>query len=547
MCGIVGIAKANSKRLEKPLNQMVDALYHRGPDDSGTYHFLNCSLGHARLSIVDLNTGQQPMIGSNSKTGIVFNGEIYGFKEIKNNLLNDFQFRTSSDTEVILALYSKYGSHFLEKLPGAFSFALWDENRQELICARDRFGEKPFYYAFGKNNEFIFASEIKAIVSSGLVEPVLDTNALAYYFKNLYIDPNNTIYKNIFTLPPAHKLSYKNQSLKIEKYWNLPQPNNNIAFDEAVTKFSELFKKSVSRQLIADVPVAAFLSGGLDSTSIVAMAREVNPQINVFSFKFGDTINEVPIAKKTAKKYNLQLTELDASNYDLVSILENMQSVYDEPFADSSNIPTFLLSKEAAKHSKVVLTGDGGDELMGGYSWYFPLEKLSKRLNNNDLLFSLFYFTKIRLSQVFKNKTNLYRQNLYNIKDLRKKGISEFHFHQQHVFNDAEILRLLKKDFQYNKPSGFNLTNTANDAIYMDLVDYMPGDILVKIDRASMANSLELRAPFLDIELAEFCISLPSDFKIDSRISKKILRKSFEHLWLEEVKTTKKQGFGAPG
>jgi asparagine synthase (glutamine-hydrolysing) len=383
-------------------------------------------------------------------------------------------------------------------------------------------------------------------VSSGLVEPVLDTNALAYYFKNLYIDPNNTIYKNIFTLPPAHKLSYKNQSLKIEKYWNLPQPNNNIAFDEAVTKFSELFKKSVSRQLIADVPVAAFLSGGLDSTSIVAMAREVNPQINVFSFKFGDTINEVPIAKKTAKKYNLQLTELDASNYDLVSILENMQSVYDEPFADSSNIPTFLLSKEAAKHSKVVLTGDGGDELMGGYSWYFPLEKLSKRLNNNDLLFSLFYFTKIRLSQVFKNKTNLYRQNLYNIKDLRKKGISEFHFHQQHVFNDAEILRLLKKDFQYNKPSGFNLTNTANDAIYMDLVDYMPGDILVKIDRASMANSLELRAPFLDIELAEFCISLPSDFKIDSRISKKILRKSFEHLWLEEVKTTKKQGFGAP-
>jgi asparagine synthase (glutamine-hydrolysing) len=546
MCGIIGIVAQDSKRFEGELQKMIKSLFHRGPDESGFYHFKNCSLGHARLSIIDLISGQQPMLSKNKKLAITFNGEIYGYRDLKELKLKDYSFVTTSDTEVILALYLKYQKQFITHLPGIFSFAIWNESEQELICARDRFGEKPFYFAIGKGNEFIFSSEIKGILESGLIEPILNTKSIAHYLKNLYIHPYENIYSNIFTLPPAHILSLKNGTIEIQKYWSLPEINNNISFEEAYSSFSLLLKQAVARQLIADVPVSAFLSGGLDSSSIVALASEINPKINLFTFGFGDSINETPIAKKTALKYNLEIKELQANDYKLSEILLQMQSVFDEPFADSSNIPNYLISKEASKYSKVVLTGDGGDEILGGYSWYLPLYELSKKTKEADILSAIYYIAKIKASHFFKKQTNRYKQKITKIEDVRSKSVSEFHLNQRYIFNEYEISELTSNHLDYKRYNDFTFTNTVNDAMQMDLTDYMPGDILVKIDRTSMANSLELRAPFLDIQLAEFCISLPSDFKIIGNTTKKILRETFKNKWINELKTIKKQGFGAP-
>lgn len=546
MCGISGIVAKNSKIYEVSLLKMIESLHHRGPDNKGFHHFINCSLGHARLSIVDLETGKQPMLNPNKDIAVVFNGEIYGFQEIKAKILVDYQFITTSDTELILALFNKFQKQFINYLPGAFSFAIWDDNEQELICARDRFGEKPFYYAFGKNNEFIFASEIKAIIASGLMEPELNNDAIAYYLKNLYIHPFENIYSNIYTLPPAHILFWKNGNLSINKYWRIPEINQNITMEEASSTFAKLLEQSVARQLIADVPVSAFLSGGLDSSTIVALAAKINPDINVFTFGFDDTINETSLAKKTAERYNLQIKELHADNYNLAELLQNMQLIFDEPFADSSNIPTYLISKEVSKYAKVVLTGDGGDELLGGYEWYLYLYELAKKNNNSNLMQAFYYLLQTKLSFLFKYRTNRYEQNINSIKDVRNNSVREFHFHQKYIFSEAEIHDLLNKKTNYKKYIDIPLSNTVNDAMFLDISDYMPGDILVKIDRSSMANSLELRAPFLDINVAEFCLSLPSNLKIDGKTTKKILRESFQEKWINELKTAKKQGFGAP-
>ena len=227
MCGIAGIVKRNVIRDKNIINPMVESIKHRGPDGMGVYLFNNCGLGHSRLSIVDLIGGKQPMLTPEGKIGITFNGEIYGYKNIKQNL--DYPFQSNSDTEVILSLYAKYGSGLLEHLPGMFSFALWDEGKQLLFCARDRFGEKPFYYAVGDNGEFIFASEIKAVIESKLFTPEIDTKSLAHYLQNLYVHPMKTIYKNIHTLPPAHYLTYTKDIINVERYWNYPSINNSIS------------------------------------------------------------------------------------------------------------------------------------------------------------------------------------------------------------------------------------------------------------------------------------------------------------------------------
>lgn len=546
MCGIAGIVAEPPGLYEPFIQRMIGSLHHRGPDSQGFYNFPKCSLGHVRLSIIDLQTGQQPMLNNATDKGLVFNGEIYGYQHIRNNELSAYPFKTNSDTEVILALYEKYDKQFLEHLPGAFSFAIWDNAKQELICARDRFGEKPFYYAFGNNNEFIFASEIKAILASGLVDPVLDKNSLGFYLKNLYVSPSGSIYKNIFVLPPAHMLTYKNGKISRQKYWQIPETRKDLNFEEACYKFKNLLTQSVEKQLIADVPVSAFLSGGLDSSTIVAIASRFHPNINVFTFGFGKNINETGLAKKTAQKYHLKLVELEAENFHPPSLLQKMQDVFDEPFADSSNIPSFLIAREASRHSKVVLTGDGGDELLGGYAWYPPLLKIAESTSEADIFKAFFEILKLNAARLFNKRTNRYKQNIRNLADVRLKSVSEYHYHQRYLFSEAEIKQMLPIHKEHQREDHFKPENTLNDAMKMDLTDYMPGDILVKIDRSSMANSLELRAPFLDIELAEFCISLPAEFKITSRATKKILRQTFQDSWIDELKTVNKQGFGAP-
>jgi len=509
MCGIVGIVCKEAGQFKDKLDKMINTLYHRGPDENGKSVFDNCLLGHARLSIVDINSGKQPMKSPLSEATITFNGEIYGYKDIKTSLAH-YPFKTKSDTEVVLALYDEFGADMMNQLPGMFSFAIWDENKQRLFCARDRFGEKPFYYAYGKNGEFVFASEIKTILASGLVDPVLNTESFGHYFQYGYIHPYKSIYKNIYVLPAAHILIYENNDLKIIKYWDLPQTNENISYQDAQEKFKYLFEKSVQKQMIADVPVGIFLSGGLDSSSITAAACRYKNNIKTFSFGFPDSPkNELHFAREVAKMYNTEHIELTDNRKDLANLLIEMQGIYDEPFGDHSNIPTYLISKLAREKTKVVMGGDGGDELLAGYRFHRQIFDIFEKDDYKN----------------FNNYSDVHnrRRCLFSDNELTEMGI-EYH---------------TKELFKFN-------TNTIDDVLRIDINSYLNADILVKTDRASMANSLELRLPFLDVEFAEFCISLPYKYKINKTKDKIILRDCYEYQWPKLLQNRPKQGFGSP-
>jgi asparagine synthase (glutamine-hydrolysing) len=548
MCGIAGIVAPEARSYADALQRMVDRLGHRGPDGPGQYCFDRCALGHTRLSIVDLRCGQQPMLSPIAPVGITFNGEIYGYKPIRSSLEANFPFRTTSDTEVVLALYERHGPQLLAHLPGMFAFALWDDAAQELLCARDRCGEKPFYYAFGPQGELIFASEIKALLASGLIVPVLNTDAVAHYLKYLYVHPHQTIYQNIHTLPPAHMLRYKDGKLTVERYWRLPPVNEQIGLSEATEQFRQLFDQAVAKQLVADVPVGAFLSGGLDSTSIVAAASRHQACLQSFSFGFESAVNELPFAREVARQYGTEHTELADDRADLAELLVTMQTVYDEPFADSSNIPTYLIARQARRHVKVVLTGDGGDELLGGYSWYKPLLHMQGR--NADRAWWLFM---LRAANQLATRLGRPHQRFLHERIggvvLRRsyRSVAAAHLGQRQYFGDADLASFgLRVPAAETFEPAQHTRASLDDVLRMDLQDYMPGDILVKIDRASMAHGLELRAPFLDVDLVSFCVALPYRLKITSIADKLILRRAFEASWPASVRARGKQGFGAP-
>lgn len=546
MCGIAGIVAPNAERHRDSLQRMTDSLAHRGPDGEGSYFFRDCALGHRRLSVVDLGTGRQPMLSAVSPTAITFNGEIYGYLEIRKEL-SDYPFKTSSDTEVILALYRHYGVDLLRRLPGMFAFALWDDERRELFCARDRFGEKPFFYAFGSGGEFVFASEIKALVASGLVRPQLDRNSLAHYLKKAYIPPHRTIYKNVYVLPPAASLLLKDGVLTVQSYWEMPAPVASISMADAVERFRELMGAAVSKQLIADVEVGAFLSGGLDSSTVVALAAERSTRLKTISYGFGELRSELSYAAEIATRYETSHYEIRDSDFPLADIVRLMARVYDEPFADSSNIPTFLICRHAAKdlQLKVVLTGDGADELLAGYDfWYRRLYRAGRAQSEKSWKL---YLAALAVNNLVKTGCPVpgFLRSLSDGFYLNSHGsIAAIHDAQNKYFDEFELAAL-----------GFPFIRTAelpavfggvDDALRMDLADYMPGDILVKTDRASMANSLELRSPFLDVELASFLIGLPVSLKIDADEDKVILRRAFEGRWTDSIRRRGKQGFGAP-
>lgn len=543
MCGIAGIVgKAEIADVKK----MTDAIKHRGPDGEGVYKFDHCILGHRRLSIVDLLTGDQPMLSADKKKAIVFNGEIYGFQKIRSTL-RQYPFNTNSDTEVILALYEKYSETLFEYLPGMFALALWDEEKQELLCGRDRFGEKPFYYAVTAKGDFVFASEIKAILATGLIEPVLSSESVVHYLQHLYVHPQQTIYKNIFTLPPAHYLLFSKGEYSINRYWDLPKTNTTISLNEATEVFRDLFEQSVKDQLVADVPVGTFLSGGLDSSLVVAVAAKFKKYIKTISFGFGNEINEQPFAKLIANKYKTDHVEIQQPVPDLANLLMTMQEVYDEPFADSSNIPTYLIAKAASEQLKVVLTGDGGDELLGGYSFWY------RHLVNIENASAFTGYKKLLLpyvARIAQRAGNQYFPFLSQQQKLLVKNdprVHNLHVEQNTYINELQLQQLgLSTKISISNNYSFDFENSVSDAMKMDIENYMPGDILVKTDRASMVNSLELRAPFLDKNLAEFCISLPYVLKLNHKEEKLIAKQAFGNLLPSAIKKRHKQGFGAP-
>ncbi len=546
MCGIAGIVKPNldAEKYSSLVRGMIQKIAHRGPDAQTSYTGNDFSFGHARLSIVDLVDGKQPMKESDSQNVIVFNGEIYGYKNIKANY-TDYKFVTQSDTELLLAMYKRNGEKMLDELPGMFAFSIWNEKHKKLFAARDRFGEKPFYYAIGKNGAFVFASEMKAILSTGLVKPILDISSVDFYLRRLYVHPHKTIFKNIFTLPAAHALSFENGKIKTWRYWNLPELNRQISFEEAKGKFVQLLDTAVQNQLVADVPVAAFLSGGLDSSTIVAIASKYKSNLTTFSFGFEGDKSELKYAEQIAKKYKTNHVILEEKEFDIAELLVKMHSIYDEPFADSSNIPTYLISKLASKHVKVVLTGDACDELMAGYNfWYRRIYEFEKAKDSSR---ANFYFAMLMRSMSYRLKLKSqmrYQNQVAGFVDAEKfSSASDIHQQQRNFFSVAQTNSLFIKPI--TETNGESNLNRLNEILRDDVGNYMPGDILVKTDRASMANSLELRAPFLDKEFASFCISLPTNFKINDNTEKLLLREACGELWTHEIRQRKKQGFAA--
>jgi len=364
MCGIVAICSNGSNVPPETVSGMTANLAHRGPDADGVVHTASCHLGHRRLQVIDPAGGQQPMWDDSHRYCITFNGEIYNFRELRRELQSrGVYFHTHSDTEVLLLGYREYGAAVVEKLNGQFAFAIWDEEQGSLFAARDRLGEKPLFWTQGTAGELIVGSEIKAIVKSGLVRPVLDPASVDAYLALIYVPPDRTIYQNIHALPPGHALEWRTGAVHQWSYWEPRLSNEPIDEREAIGEVRRFMEQAVERQMVADTPVGAFLSGGLDSATIVGlMAGQASTPVKTFSVGFGDLINELPYALAVAEQYRTEHHEMQM-NIPVGEILLQMAQVYDEPFGDSSNIPTFLISKFASEHVKVVLSGDGGDEL----------------------------------------------------------------------------------------------------------------------------------------------------------------------------------------
>lgn len=535
MCGIAGIITSNARNYSHELQNMTNAIAHRGPDSAHHEFYENAALGHRRLSIIDLSeNGKQPMFSQNKNECIVLNGEIYGYQNIKNKYL-DYPYRGSSDTEVILAMYQRKQEKLINDLPGMFAFAIWDEEKQQLFCARDRFGEKPFYYAIGKNNEFIFASEIKAILASGLIQPKVNQEALSHYLQYGYVSTYQSIYENIHTLSPAHQLIYKDGRICVSRYYSLPSKDRKVNLSEAKEEFVYLLKNAVQKQLIADVEVGSFLSGGLDSSSIVALVNEFLPNQTTISFGYDHEDSELKYAKEIAERYQTKHIEIHEKKKDLATSLLKITPYFDEPFADRSFLAHFEICKSARQNLTVVLSGDAGDELFGGYNFYRTENELKNHFSYNNIT------TKFGM----KLYQNLKQISFISQKNLEHSNILDFH--QNYVrnsFNQAERKSLGITANHQQDYSFIPNPNSLNDIMRVDLEKYVPGNMMVKSDRMAMANSLEVRTPFLDIDFAEFCIQLPEQLKLNTEHDKIILRESMSSYWTESIKNRKKQGFG---
>jgi asparagine synthase (glutamine-hydrolysing) len=517
IAGIYGVVGICNRR--NVLADMLLSMRHRGPDDSGTFFSEpnNLCLGHNRLSIVDVDGAKQPMRSTTGRTIISFNGEIYGYKKHRSILRAGYTFQSNSDTEVILAKYEKEGEEFIHGLNGMFALAIWDESQKKLILARDRYGEKPLYYAVTKSGAIIFSSELKGILGSKLINPQLDRESVAHYLRFSYVNPLKTIYSNIHVVAPGHYLTVNgNGKINTVQYWSSSkiQPNEEKDIEG---KFKHLFSEAIKSQLVADVPVACFLSGGMDSTTVVSESAKYNQELTTYNFDIGGVNSEGIYALAAANLYGTKHETIEFGINNLPNLILKMADIYDEPFCDSSSIFTYLISRQVSMRHKVVLSGDGADELLGGYDfWYEPL--LGGKAS---------YITKLMGGKVD-----------YLSRYARKTP----------VFNNQEIFKLMGENFsklKYEHPSIGSDPFTINSALELDLNNYLPGDILVKTDRASMENSLEIRTPFLDVDFSTFCLSLTSEQKFEKGVSKKILKQTYSQDWPAIIRNRDKMGFGA--
>ena len=569
MCGILGFL--THKAVDIPdlevLRGMRDTLIHRGPDDSGEFiRPLNDGgpfvfFGHRRLSIIDLTGGHQPLSNENGKIWVTFNGEIYNFQELKNQLeAFGHQFQTNSDTEVIAHAYEEYGENCLRHFNGMFAIGIWDDLRKKLLLARDRLGKKPLYYSL-MNDTFLFASELKALLAYPCLSKKVDPLSFMKYLFFEYVPSPHTIFSDAKKLPPASYLIWQKGGVKIKEYWspfgsenkekNLPEP-------EVESRMIELLRQSVKRRLISDVPLGVFLSGGIDSSAITAFAQEeARGKIKTFSIGFEDpSFDESKYARLASEYLGTDHHEQTMTPADLLNLVPNLPDILDEPMADASILPTYLLSKFTRKYVTVALGGDGGDELFAGYPTYLahkfarPYELLLGNLHPIiSLLGNLLPVSDDNISFDFKVKKFLsgigYPDGIRN-----SVWLGSFSFPElkkvlspdvNTQFNQA---RLAEEITSYER--GFPFKDKTTLLQYLDLKLYLQDDILVKVDRASMACSLEVRAPFLDHELVEFIMNLPSSLKLKPFTTKYMLKKAIKKFLPKEIIQRRKKGFGVP-
>ncbi len=598
MCGITGFVSTRSlseEDLHIYIDKMSSVLTHRGPDDTGAWidKEKNISLGHKRLSILDLSaSGHQPMISSSNRYIIVFNGEIYNHlilrKELNELSSEIISWSGTSDTETLLKCFDFYGiENSIKKLIGMFSIAVYDKKYNEITLIRDRLGEKPLYYGM-VDGSFVFGSELKAIKQFPNFCNPINRFALKKYFQYMYIPAPYSIYEGIFKLEPGHTLKLNLSDIKsnldlmdlrknITQYWNLeekikkqsPNKQKNID-DNSITELEEILKNSVDAQMISDVPIGAFLSGGIDSSLISSlMQRNSSKPIQTFTIGFEEaSFDESEHAKKVANHLGTDHFELFVTSNQAKDLIPKLPLIYDEPFADSSQIPTFFVCASAAQKVKVSLSGDGGDELFGGYNRYFWGPRLWKNFSWMPFIFRAFIGNSIgmvsdsswnklenSLSYLHRSKSNFSNignkakklskalVNSNDINDIYISLISEWCSSEDIVldvedseidqFGDPLVNRNISKDF-------------ALEMMFRDSVSYLPDDILCKVDRASMANSLETRVPFLDHRVVEYAWNLPIEMKINNNIGKWSLRKILSKYVPLEIIDRPKTGFAVP-
>lgn len=560
MCGIVGYFNRNRESVdEKVMNDMLQKIHHRGPDDMGCYIDKNIGLGMKRLSIIDLQTGHQPIANEDNTLHIVFNGEIYNYIELREILQKKGHFfKTDSDTETILHLYEEYREDCVQYLNGMFAFAIWDETRKSIFCARDHLGIKPFYYYLDQY-EFLFASELKAILEEKGIKRSLDYTAISQFLSFEFVPNPRTLIDSIKKIPPGHWLFVSERDTKLEKYWRLEDITiSSRSEEDTVDELYTLLKDSVRLQLRSDVPFGAFLSGGIDSGIMTAMMSELLGEgVKTFSIGFENaSYNELEYARTVSRKYKTHHTEytLEPSSIDLI---EKLVYHMDDPIGDFSIFPTFMVSQLAREKVKVVLSGDGGDELFGGYDTYLAQK---------------FYYNYYQyIPKTMRERFLVPICNLLPPTE-KKKGIinkikryvdgaelpSEYeHFRWMIFFEQKEYRTLFTEDSlnQFDLARSYyfipnyleNAGNTGlNRSMFLDIKSYLVDNILVKVDRMSMATSLEARVPFLDKRVVELAFSIPDKFKIKGRRTKCILKKMAGRLLPEKIINRPKQGFSIP-
>jgi asparagine synthase (glutamine-hydrolysing) len=561
MCGIAGFVSRDEHRDPREaravLENMCRVISHRGPDDQGTLANDRVALGMRRLSIIDLAGGHQPMTGCDVAFTVVFNGEIYNHRELQRELeLRGHRFKSRSDTETIIHAYEEYGARCVDQLTGMFAFAIWDARERELFIARDRVGKKPLYYTITPGGTLTFGSELKSLREHPEFRGEICVEALDAYLTFGYVPDPLTIFQDVHKLPPGHHLTFKDGRARVAQYWDFPyqQPQENPAQseDDCLEELRALLDEAVRVRLEADVPLGAFLSGGIDSSTVVGlMARHMNQPVKTFSIGFHeDSYNELKYARIAARKFGTDHHEFIVTP-EVCDIVEELVWHFDEPFADSSAIPTYMVAKLAREHVKVVLSGDGGDELFAGYTRYAThrrrrgfahLPRLVREKLMQPLGASLphgawgrNYIHKVALPSIDRYIedvsifTRLNKPLLYT-DDLRRQ------------LGNSEPGKRFRDYAAHSRVDG-----SLDPLLYLDSKTYLPGDILTKVDRMTMAVGLEARVPLLDHKLIEFvCTRIPSHMKLRGLETKHILKRTVRDFVPPEILTRPKQGFGVP-